>query len=233
MTIKTFLEAASVSTGDDKWMRGYEADFEVAGRTYSASGQMCDPTTTPSPSGARAVYAIKPFVIETKQEFSTFCDPGTAEKSTDADVSDASEYFVARNFWNGDADDWEGADEGVFLLDADVTTVAPGASVAASIGAALARAYEKTPSIKPVLHLGVTAALSLGPNFFTDESDLAVAVSPGYPVSGVAVTGPVKANLSDVQTVGLTDQEQNDVLVYGSRFASVEFDPRLAVRVSA
>ena len=229
--MKTLFEAATVKTGDGKWLSGREADPGVEGRTYSVNGRICDPTTTPNPSGSRQNVNVEPFVIETKQKFSTFCEPADADKSAAADLTDASEYLVGKQLWNGDADDWDGT---AYLTHASVTTVPAGTDTVASIAAALQQAYDDTPSLvgKAVVHLGVTASLSLPPNFEDDHPNVTLVENAGYPTDGVAVTGPLTVYLANTQTIGLTVQGTNDVLSYVNRFAAVEFDPRLAVVVA-
>lgn len=229
--MKTLFEVADVIRGDGKWMRGYEADPGVVGRTYNVNGRVCDPTTTPNPSGAHGLADYDPFVVETKQKFSTLCEPDAADKSTTDDLDAATEYLVGKQFWTGAAEDWDGS---AFLDHADVSTVAAGADTVASIAAALQKAYDDAPSLfgEAVVHLGVTASLSLPSGFAEDHPNVTFVENAGYPTSGIAVTGAVKVYLGDVQTIGLVDQATNDVLSYASRFATVEFDPRLAVRVA-
>lgn len=230
--MKTFLDAATVTTGDGKWMSGTESDHLDCGREYAVSGNICQSATPPDPSEYGGLYNVRPFVVESKQKFPVRCAPEDAEAALRTDMADSTEYFVARNFWLGDATDWDGATEGLFLADADIATVAVSATFEASIGAALAAAYANHPGISPILHLGLTAALSLAPNYFTDNTKMQVAVSPGYPPNGIAVTGPVSVSLGDIEARRLIDQSVNREHVYGSRFAAFDFDPCLAVVVA-
>lgn len=225
------LKAATVLVGDGQWTNTYEVDALSCGRSIRGA-DICSPAEPPENGRAGTGFKVVPFAVVGEQELGVRCGPAEALSAMNDAMANASEYVVAKQFWDGDIDDWAGVDEGMFLEHADVETVTAGTSVGASIAAAVAKAYENHPEIQPIVHLGIGAAMGLADNFFTKESNLEFVVSPGYPASGIAVTGQVLVHLGSVETVEMVDQKINKRYLSGTRLAAVEFDPCLAVRVA-
>lgn len=223
------LNVATVLNGDGNWTAGYEVDAMSCGRVIQGT-DICKPITD-TPTEAGLGYRIRPFGIEGHQKFSVRCDPEDAESEMSTALADASEYVVAKNFWSGDIADWDGADEGMFLADAGIQTVAAGADANASIAAALQKAYDMHPEIDPIVHMGLSVAFSL-PASKADDLNIKWVVSPGYPPNGIAVTGPIIVRLGTIETLTSYEESVNRKYIQGTRIAAVEFDPCLAVVVA-
>lgn len=234
MTLRALLDVATVLTGDGDWTKanGREFDDLACGRVYGTA-DVCNPpqidvTDQPAGTGFRSA----PFVIHAEQEFGTRCEPADAEAALTEAMEGMAEYVVARQLWLGDVEDWVGVDDGVYFEHADVPTVSPGANVPATIAKALAAAYLAHPEMKAVVHLGLAASYSLPPGFTDDHPSVTFVEGIGYPVDGVAVTGPLTVRLGSIETLAAVAQDRNRRYVSGTRLAAVEFGPCTAVRVA-
>jgi hypothetical protein len=225
--------AATVLVGDGHWTNSYEIDALSCGRTIRAV-DICQPGDASVLDRAGFGYKIVPFAVVGEQVLGVRCSPEESKTAMDTAMADASEYVVAGQFWTGDVTDWAGVDEGMFLEHADIVTVSAGANTGASVTKALIKAYQLHPEITPMVHMGIGAAASFADNFLTSHAgdDIKWVISPGYPDNGIAVTGPVVVHLGSVETIVATDQSINKKFLSGTRLASVEFDPCLAVRVA-
>ncbi len=232
--MKTLLEIATLSDGGGDWTKanGYGFDDLSCGRTHGACDICATPpiqvTNVPAATGWKAV----PFVHHAEQEFSTRCEPADAESALTQSMLDATEYIVTRQLWFGDADDWTGSVEDVYLTSPSVSTAVAGANTPASIAAALAAAYAQTPDLKPVVHLGLAASWSLPPGFAAEHPTVQFVEGIGYPATGIAVTGPVTVHLGTVETISMTSTDINRRYISGTRLLAVEFGPCSAVRIA-
>ena len=228
--MRGLLDTATVIEGDGHWTTGYEIDALACGRDIK-SLDICtfDPPdeSTDSASG----YRIEPWALVGTQRFPIRCAPGDASEELVEALENATEYEVAHNFWYGDVDSWRGATggEGIFLSASNVATVARGTTTAATIAAVLEEAYKRNPDIQPIIHLGMLAALELVENKL-NELGYEYAVSPGYPVNAIAVTGPVLVRLGTIESEQSVHTQNNRLYTAGTRLAAVEFDPCYAVR---
>jgi hypothetical protein len=224
------LEAATVLEGDGTWTAGYEVDALSCGRVLEPY-DTCTPGT-PDVEDSGTGFKIDPWAIVGGQKFGVRCEPKNAREALAVAMADSSEYFTAKNFWNGDVPDWVGVGEGMYLEDSGIATVAAGADTKASIAAALGTAYAAHPDIIPIVHLGLGAALSITDLYSLDALGFKYVVSPGYPTDGIAVTGPIVVRLGSVEILKSHDEKINRSYVSGTRLVAVEFDPCLAVRVA-
>ena len=223
--------AATVLVGDGNWMGGYEVDGLSCGRVIQGT-DICTPIDIPEPDESGTGFRVEPFGVEGHQKFSVMCSPDENLEAMDESMATASEYVVAKQFWDGAIEGWKGVDKGLFLEDADIVTVGAAANTGRSIALAIKTAYDNHPEILPVVHLGLGAAADYASDFFVAEkSGIKFIVSPGYPIDGIAVTGPIVVRLSSIQTLKSYDETINREYVQGTRIAAVEFDPCLAVRV--
>lgn len=234
MTVRSLLDVATVINGDGDWTKanGKEFDDLACGRTHDTA-DVCSPpavevTNAPAGTGFKAV----PFVHYAQQEFGVRCAPADAEAALTQSMLDAAEYVVGKQFWTGDTADWAGADEGVYLMHADVETVTAAASVPASIAKAVRAALVAHPELNPVVHLGLGASYSLPPGWADDHPALTIVENAGYPLDGIAVTGPVVVRLGTVETISMTSTDVNRSYVSGTRLMAVQFGPCSAVRVA-
>lgn len=230
--MKGLLDTADVREGDGNWTAGGTADAVQSGME-SLLSDICLPapaeilagTHEGSPSG----YATKPFSFVVRMRYPTKCginDPDTFIREA---VRLESEKAVGHALWfgTGSSETWLGA--------SGVGSVAAGATIQDSVGAALEEFYRRTVGLEPIVHLGVTSALKLGQ--YIDETpslrgtNTRVVVSPGYPADGIAVTGPVEIQLSGIQSLLSRDWRVNREVLEGTRIGSVEFDPAAAVIV--
>jgi hypothetical protein len=223
------LSVAKVDTGDGDWTAGYTS--ESLGCAVSV--WLADPCT-PVPtliSGEDDIdpsaYLVGSFGIIAKMSRTNRCAEGTELEYIRSAVEEATELAAGKAFWEG----FESAE--MFLLSPDVETVAAGANVAETVAKVLRAFAISVPGVEPILHLGYSAALTVG-DALNNEGNLKigiqVAVSPGYPANGVAVTGPVLVRLSSVQALQAYDRDVNRTNIEANRLGAIEFDPCAAVR---
>ena len=236
--MRNLLDVATVQYGDGSWTAGYEVDGLSCGRSIETV-DVCAGAATWDPSGdpAGTGFGIFPFAILGHQKFGERCAPAEAEAAFRKAMDDASEHTVAHNFWYGDTPDWDtppgGQMNDMFLMDDDIDTVVEGASTADTIAAVLSQAFTNHPELDPIIHLGIKAAMDMTSSLFTDNFDAEFVVSTGYPIDGVAVTGPILVHLGSIEILTSHDTSVNRRYLDGTRLAAVEFDPCLAVRATS
>ena len=223
------LSVAKVEEGDGNWTAGYLS--ESLGCAVSV--WLADPCT-PVPeliSGEDAVdpsaYEAFSFAVVAKMSRTNRCAEGTELEYVQSALREATELAAAKAFWEG-----FGSAE-MFLESVDVETVAKGANIQATVAAVLRAFAISVPGVQPILHLGYGSALSLGEALSPDGNlkiGIPVAVSPGYPTDGVAVTGPVLVRLSSIQAIQAYDNTNNRTNIEANRLGTIDFDPCAAVR---
>jgi hypothetical protein len=235
MTLQGLLDVATVIDGDGDWTKsqgGYEFRELACGRTHGTADICAAPPIEVTNESAVTIFKAVPFVHHAEQEFNIQCEPAEAVSALTQAMKDAAEYVVTRQFWSGDASDWTGTGEGIFLTAPGIATAAAGADVPASIAAALAGAYAAQPDLRPVVHLGLGASFALPPGFTDDHPSVTYVEGIGYPADGIAVSGPITVHLGTVETIAMTSTDINRRYISGTRLLAVEFGPCSAVRVA-
>lgn len=228
------LNVASVVNGDGNWAAGYEAEALGCGLSVSVT-DVCTPARAVVTGAAIAeaypsAYEVAPFAIVSRTKRPTRCSSGEEQKQVDEALSAATEMAVGQVFWSGIA----GWTTGAFLESTDVATVATGTTTLDTVGTALAEFYTLGGWEVPILHLGIKSALDVAELFESPLFEgLSVAVSPGYPSAGVAVTGPITVHLGPVQSMQSYDSTVNRSEIEANRLAAIEFDPCIAVLAAA
>lgn len=126
------------------------------------------------------------------------------------------------------------------LQNNDVNSVSSGATIADTIGIAVAAYSTLTVFPLYVVHLGVDAAIDLSALGYTETIDQSgqlrlratgapIVVSPYYPASGVAVTGPIFVHVGDPTAYQAFDEKTNRTNILGYQLIAIAFDPSTAV----
>lgn len=225
------LQVATVINGDGNWAAGYEAEALGCGLSV-ATTDICTParvvvTGATDLDDMPSSYEVVPFGIVARVKRSTRCSSGEEQKQVDEALSAATEMAVGKVMWEG-VSGWTG---GAFLESTDVATATEGASTKATIAAVLDKFYSLAGWEVPILHLGLTSALNAADLFEGNPAftNVTVAVSPGYPTTGVAATGPITVHLGPVQSFQSFDSTVNRTEIEANRLAAIEFDPCIAV----
>lgn len=238
------LDVADVQRGDTGgWTNGY--DFDAFGCVMTSKvDDICDPAPVllsgpdwidgDDEAPSNAVKRAPVFGVSTYLQQRLLCGgEGDTEKVVRSALDVESEKAVGRVLSVG----FPGND--VNLADADVATVTAGANVRESLAKALDKLWDIATGVgadETVIHLGIGTALAftevtsdgLGARGLGDR----VAVSEGYAMGLLAVTGPVTVHLGDDHYTETVDHRTNRKLPFASRLASVYFDPCHAVRVA-
>lgn len=124
------------------------------------------------------------------------------------------------------------------LVGPEVGTVVAGANTNATVAALLEEFWSRATGVKyedTIIHLGVGRLLEMFGEIegaVLKNLGIRVATSPGYPSSGIAVTGPITIKFGADQVLTETASSDNTVYSSANRLAALEFDPCIAVRVA-
>lgn len=237
--MKRLLDVADVTFDDGEWTGGYQIGAIGCGLAEFVAND-CNPVTATMISGvsqavtARAESGYRSFEVVPFGIFTSFsphlrCKAGDEISIVEGALSEGSsagvEYVARYGFPN-----WGGE---VWFQNPSVTHLAPGATAALSLGAALKQFYSKTSSERAMVGMGLQAAIDLGPNLPANAllGDLDIYVSPMFGNSEIFVTSPIKVRLNPIVTITGLTISVNRSNVEATRLATLEFDPCTAVAV--
>lgn len=219
--------AITVLRGDSSsWTAlGEPFDGLACGRSYEVYGDFCEPAPEGDGEEALIGFEAKPFGYLVRQVFGTRCEPEEAEEALEKATRDQAEYHIGRALWFGIEAPWAGD---VYLTSSQVTrSIVDISNPRQALAQLLQDAYEANPDLDPLIHLGMQLVMELGIDKL-DALDVPYVVSPGYPLNGLAVTGPIEIRLGDLHVLRLINQGVNRTLIEGTRMANFKFDPCLA-----
>lgn len=223
-----FFETFEVVEEVGNWTKApYPIDVLSRGLMTTVT-DICDPADRSDPPDFEMGVMVHPFAVEGNLMVPTRCAPEEIRERVIDLMRDTTEMIVTKAMWSGVSD--LGAGATLFLKHADITEVPRVADYAETLATVLEEAYEQTPSIKPVVHLGWQAAMAL--QFGLQNLKLPFVVPPGYPKNAIAVTGPVRIRMSPMNTTVSVDWSINRKHIEITRFAAIEFDPYQAVRAA-
>lgn len=227
-----------------KWTIGYDLQAATAAATLATldpcseqSQVIAGPT---DPSTSPKVYQITSFAAEVSARRNVRCAIGeelilvTALLAAGGTTS-ACEYVL----WHGQPG-WDN-NLAPSLQNVDVQTVSASASVQDTLASVL-NAYSALTALQGhVIHLGLKSALDLSATGYAYGTDVSgelrlratgapIVVSPYYPPTGIALTGPIKVVYGPIQAFQTYDVNINRTNIAGNRLAVIEFDPSTSVR---
>ena len=227
------IEVATVLHGDGTWASGYDAEALACGFSVDVVDP-CDPgrtsvsTVTP-PDGEMGGWTIPSFAIVSEMIRANRCVAPEDRDRAQVALVNATERAVGMAFW-GDP-----GMASLVTLD-DGASVAPGTSVEASLVALLDNFYSTSALYHPIVHMGLANAFALQELLTEDMRALRtgerVCISVGYPVDGLAVTGPITIHLGSIETMVNYDASHNRTSFEATRLGSIEFDPCAAARIA-
>jgi hypothetical protein len=221
-----FFETFEVVESEGTWTRGgYPIDTSGHGFT-SIVTDICVPAARPTPPDYELGEDLTPFAIIGNQIVPVRCAPEEIRSKVVDTMAGVTEYRVTQAMWNGAP----GTGGTLYMKHPDITQVPRAADLASTLADVLVKAYEQTPHIQPVVHLGWQAAMTL--QFGLQNLKLPFVVPPGYPKDAVAVTGPVKVFLSPIVTAESVRRTDNRREFEVTRFGAIEFDRFQAVRAA-
>lgn len=220
------IDVADVKRGDGQWTAGLEVE-SLQCALSSAVLPLCLPAPGSnlggSASGGPSGFPISIFAVAAKLRQPTMCRTASPEDVVRTAVDGEFDKAAGHALWygTGNAEVWIGAD-GATSVAAD-----------AGIGEMLHAFYAKTVGVEPILHLGLQAAMDFGPSFQNGRlapfPEVEVVVNPGYPVDGVAITGPIDLWAGQIETVQVHDVRINRQETEAAMLAGLAFDPCTAV----
>jgi len=154
-------------------------------------------------------------------------------------LDDATDRTAGYVLWNG-LPGWGPREP--FMLNSDVDTVAASADVTTTVASVLGAYYAGSVDSNPTLHMGYQAAIALSigqaasptptsSKLYLEATGTPIVMSPSYPATAVAATGPVIVRLgSTIKDFQIHDPTINRVRLVSQRLAAVEFNPASAVR---
>lgn len=169
---------------------------------------------------------VEPFACSAYGIVPVRCDPANYETFITSALAFSAEYQVSNALWYG----YTGATGEMYLEHPDVEVIPRTGDMYTIVGRALEVAYQKTPFLQPVIHLGWQSAMSL--QFGLSSLQLPFVVPQGYPPNAIAVTDNVTVRLGSIKTVTEYDTSLNRQYFTSTRLAAIEFDPGTAVRVA-
>lgn len=203
---------------------GEEFDGMACGRRHEILGEICEPAPVDPQDVSLTGYESKPFVLLTQQTFGVRCTPEQALELARESNTDSLDHQIGKVFWSGLVD-WDGT---LWLESSEVARSVVDVSTAESLRRGLATlvqdAMNANPDLDPLLHLGMNTVLQLGEDRL-DALGFPYVVNTGYPIDGLAVTGPVTIRIGDVQAIQSYNVSINRTSVEALRFAAFQFDP--------
>lgn len=201
------------------------------GLTGGTSPAVTIATTTPgsntlTPPDYPLAREVEPFALSAYGVVPVRCDPANYDTFITSALAFSAEYQVSNALWYG----YSGVTGEMYLEHPDVEVMARTGDIYTIVGNLLERAYEKTPFLQPVIHLGWQSAMSL--QFGLTSLKLPFVVPQGYPPDAIAVTDNVTVRLGSIKTTTEYDTSLNRQYFMSTRLAAIEFDPGTAVRVA-
>ena len=221
-----FLETFNVIEGDGSWSNGPQPIDTLSHGVVLNTYDICDPETPDTLPNFAIGEDVSPFAIKSYIKVPTRCAPGDVEQYIQRAMDESTEYVVTKALWIGA----RGNTTNIFMQSNEVTEVPRTGDMYSLLGSVLHTAYQDTPFIKPVIHLGFQSAMAL--QLGLQNLGLPFVVAPGYPKDAVAVTGPVTVRLGTIETTKAVDHSDNQMQIEATRLARIEFDPYMAVRVA-
>lgn len=221
-----FLETFNVIEQDGQWSNGSQPFDTLAAGVAMDTYDICNPETPDEPPEFALGVDVSPFAIKAYMKVPTRCAPGDISQYLEAAMVEAAEYTVTDALWNGA----NGNLTDIYLSSPDVTEVPRTGDIFAQLGTAIHTAYQQTPFLKPVIHLGFQSAMMLQLGLQT--LGIPFVVAPGYPQDTIAVTGPITVRLGSIEVSKAVDPSDNRLQIEATRLGRIEFDPHMAVRVA-
>lgn len=236
-------DLVEVVYGDGPWSIGFELQASTAAMELMVQDPCTEAATyvagaqDPSSPG---VYTISAFSATVSARRNIRCALGEELEMVSAMMQDggtvgAAEYAL----WNG-LPSWDPTINPSLEAN-DVKKVSSGTTVADTIGLLIARYSALTVLPEYIVHLGVDAAVDLSALGYTETIDAAgqlrlratgapIVVSPYYPASGVALTGPIIVYVGDPAAFQVYDIYKNRTNIVGYTLIANAFDPSTSVR---
>lgn len=231
-----------------KWGLGHDLS-DASGSYALIVRDDCDTSQNHTLAGtvdlAPKVYTVKPFAAEVQAKRNIYCANGEEYETVgkllgEGGIDAATEYAL----WFG-APGWDTSIR-PFLLNTDVPTVATAAAPADTLAAAIIKRAQLTIAKDYIVHLGIKSALDLsatgyayadGPDPVKNTLriravDAPIVVSPYYPDTAIAVTGPLVVRVAHVSAWQQYDYTLNKTAIQGYRLIEIDFNPSTAVRAA-
>lgn len=221
-----FFETFNIVEGDGSWSSGPQPVDTLACGFVIDTYDICEPDAPEPLADTPLGIDATPFAIKAYQEVPTRCAPAEILEWVDSAMHLSTEYTVTKSLWYGA----NGNTSKMYMHDPDIEVVDRGANDIKTLGACLEAVYEKAPMIRPTIHLGFEAAMSM--QFGLDTLKIPFVVAPGYPPDAIAVSGPITINLGSVQTIASVNPANNRKQLESSRLARIVFDPCMVVRAA-
>ncbi|AKJ72555.1 hypothetical protein PP301_gp017 [Gordonia phage GMA2] len=221
-----FFETFNVIEQDGPWSRGPQPVDTLSAGVSIQVRDICDPEPVDGPPDFDIGDDTSPFAITAYSKVPTRCAPSEIQSYVESAMRESTEYVVTKALWSGTTDN---PDTKFYLGGDDVTVVSRSSNdMYDLLGKVLHKAYEDTPFIKPVIHLGFQSAMAL--QLGLQNLGLPFVVAAGYPQDAIAVTGPVTVRLGTIETTSAVETSDNRMQIESTRLARIEFDPYMAVR---
>lgn len=221
-----FFETFTVEEEDGNWTSGPYTIDTLSGGVVLRTADVCSPPAEAEVPDFPMGLSVVPFAIVADTMVPPRCAPSDVEAFIKKAIKDSAEWTVSDALWNGTAE----TSGDMYLKHPDVEVIARTGDPYKIVGAALQKAYEKTPWLRPVVHLGWQSAMSL--QLGLNSLNIPFVIPNGYPADAIAVTGPVKIKLGSIKTESAMDTKLNRQYFESTRMAAVEFEPSVAVRVA-
>lgn len=236
-------DLVDVEYGDGMWTIGYDLQAARGAITLLVQDPCAETGTyvagAPNASSPN-VYTIQAFSATVSARRNNRCALGfelelATELLQDGGATQAAEYVL----WNG-LSAWSTAAQ-PSLQNTDVIPVAAGSAIQDTIAKCIDQYSTLTVLKDYVVHLGIQAALDLSAQGYTETIDQSgqlrvkatgapIVVSPSYPLSGVAVTGPILIQLNEIAAYQAFDYNLNRTNIVGYQLIAIAFDPSTSVR---
>lgn len=239
--------AEALVVPDERWTIGHDLP-DASGAFSLEVSDTCDPAddsqlVAGTVGASPLMYTVKSFGAVVGADRPIRCANGEEEQIVralldDGGIDAAAEYAL----WNG-IPGWDPNTQ-PYLNNVDVQTVGVSATPADTLAAAIQKRSQLTVSKRYIVHIGIKTALDLsstgqvyldGPDPIKNSLriravDAPVVVSPYYPVSGIAITGPVIVRVTGPTSYQQWDYSLNKTAIRGFRLLEIDFDPSTAVR---
>lgn len=219
------IEVADERT-DANWMSGLEVEgLQCSLRSFISP--LCLPVSvgvlsgTPTPVGPSG-YGVTTFGVTVDLKQPVMCRTSDPDKAVRDGVDAEFDTAMGRALWYG-------------VGNSQVWFGHPSATVAADLGAALQAFYDRTVGVDPVIHMGVSAALSESTKMVNGRyaafPEVPIVVNPGYPTAGVAVSGPIEYWRGEIENIQVHNVRINRETTAATMLAAVMVDPCTVVVV--
>jgi hypothetical protein len=237
------LDRANVLVGDGQWS-AMEMVESVGGLVNVKLAEICSGDEAQVTGGTGGAYEIDvvTFGIDSQLVRPTRCASGSEDELARSVVDRVTEQAVGQALFvtgSGYQKTVDGASVDLLTLKDAAIHTETAASTVLKLLKCLDWYYAHSLGMKPIVHLGRTAAADIanvqmfangsGEQLVTGE---AVSLSVGYPTGAIAVTGPIGVRLGNVQTNYKFDSGLNRTYIDALRLAAFAFDPEIAVTAS-